>query len=167
MGIAEELEKLNELRANGTITEHEYQEAKDAIFAKSPKTSVGDSFKKAIDNVASDENSWGMYIHLSQFCGVIVPGAGFAIPVVLWVLKKDESGVIDEHGLIVINWMITQCVFAVAFSLLCFVLIGFPLLLALVVATIVYPIMGGIKASQGEIWKYPFSIEFIKGPRYE
>ena len=160
MGIADELEKLNELRASGTISEIEYQQAKDALFSSHQNSSVGDSFKKAVDSVVLDENNWGMYIHLSQFCSGVVP-------ILLWVLKKEDSEVIDAHGRIVINWMITQCVYAVAFFLLCFVLIAFPLLVLLVVASIAYPIIGGIKASNGEIWKYPFSIEFIKGDRYE
>ena len=48
-----------------------------------------------------------------------------------------------------------------ASALLCVVLIGIPLLLAVLVLSIVYPVIGAIKASGGRVWRYPFSINFF------
>ena len=50
----------------------------------------------------------------------------------------------------------------IVFGLLCFVLIGIPLLVALAVAAIVFPVVGGVKANNGEVWPYPCSIAFFK-----
>jgi len=41
------------------------------------------------------------------------------------------------------------------------VVIGIPLLLAVLVLTIVFPIIGGVKANNGELWRYPLSIQFL------
>jgi uncharacterized Tic20 family protein len=41
------------------------------------------------------------------------------------------------------------------------VLIGIPLLWALLVVGIIFPIIGGIKANDGVLWKYPLSISFL------
>jgi uncharacterized protein len=46
--------------------------------------------------------------------------------------------------------------------LLFFVFIGIPLLLMLAALCVIFPIIGGIKANNGELWKYPLSITIIK-----
>ena len=44
-----------------------------------------------------------------------------------------------------------------------FVLIGFLAgMLALVIMGIIFPIMGAVKANNGELWEYPLTIKFIK-----
>jgi uncharacterized Tic20 family protein len=105
---------------------------------------------------------WVVLIHLSQLFGFAVPMAGLVVPIVLWLLKKDESEVIDTHGRIVINWIITEFILMIVFIILCFILIGIPLLIALLVVGIIFPIIGAIKANNGEIWPYPCSIQFFK-----
>jgi len=46
--------------------------------------------------------------------------------------------------------------------LLIFVIIGIPLLLLLCLVGVIFPIIGGIKASDGQVWKYPLSITFFR-----
>ena len=159
MSIADELAKLNDLKQSGAISEQEYEEAKASLLAKNRP--AGQQFKDAVDGLSSDVNMWGMLIHLSQFCGYIVPLAGLIVPIVLWQMKKDEAEILDRHGRIVVNWIITEFIFGIVFALLCFIVIGIPLLLALAALAIVFPIIGGIKANSGEAWPYPFSLSFF------
>lgn len=159
MSIADEIGKLNELRQNGAITEQEYQKAKESLLAGAQP--VGDKFKQAVNDITADANMWGMFIHLSQFCGYVFPFAGLIVPIVLWQVKKNDSELIDRHGRIVVNWIITEFILAIVFLLLCFVLIGIPLLIALAVVGVVFPIIGTVKASNGEAWTYPCSMKFL------
>ena len=158
MGLVEELEKLKDLKKRGDISEDEYEDAKARIL---DSRSNGFDYDQGKRMDSSDEKMWGMFIHLSQFCGYIVPFAGLIAPIVLWQIKKEESPVIDIHGRIVVNWIITAFILAVLFGLLSFVFIGIPLLFALALVGIIFPIVGGIKANSGETWKYPCSIEFF------
>jgi len=103
-----------------------------------------------------------MFIHLSQFCGYLIPLAGLITPIILWQIKKNDSEIIDKHGRIVANWIITELIYGIVFGLLCFIIIGIPLVFALVVVSIVFPIIGGIKAYKGEVWPYPLSIKFFR-----
>lgn len=160
MSIANEIEKLNGLREKGAISEEEYQKAKKNLLDQ--HTPAGEKFSRAMENVSSDENMWSMFIHLSQLFGYFAPLAGLIVPIILWQVKKNESKIIDKHGRIVANWIITVVILAIVFGLLCFVFIGIPLLLALIVVGIVFPIIGGIKANSGEVWPYPFSIKFFE-----
>jgi uncharacterized Tic20 family protein len=160
MGIAEEIEKLDNLRQGGAISEDEYQQAKESLLEKNRP--AGTTFSGAVTDISSDVNMWSMFIHLSQFCGYFFPLAGLVVPIVLWQMKKDESEIIDKHGRIVINWILTEFIYGIVFVLLCVILIGIPLILALIVVSIVFPIVGGVKANNGELWPYPFSIRFFR-----
>ena len=43
-----------------------------------------------------------------------------------------------------------------------FILVGFLTMFALVLVSIIFPIIGAIKASEGEVWPYPLSIPIFK-----
>ena len=109
-----------------------------------------------------DDRNWCMFIHLSQFCNYVVPIGGLIVPLILWLMKKDESTLIDLHGRIVLNWIITEFILIIGFGILIIFIIGIPLLLALLVVSFVFPILGAVKAQNGETWPYPFSFEFLK-----
>jgi uncharacterized protein len=159
MSIADEIEKLNNLKQNGAITEEEYQKAKTSLLRQNE--SIAEKFTYVLGNVSSDENIWSMFMHFSLLCGFLIPIAGLVVPIVMWQVKKDESEIIDRHGRVIVNWIITEIILAIAFGILCLIVIGVPLLGALFIAGIVFPIIGGIKANNGEVWAYPFSIKFF------
>lgn len=104
---------------------------------------------------------WCMFMHLSQLAGYAVPLAGIIAPIVMWQTKKDESPEIDAHGRMVANAILSYFCYVVAAIVLCFVLIGLVLLPIVAVCAIAFPIVGAIKANDGELWKYPFVIEFL------
>jgi uncharacterized Tic20 family protein len=105
--------------------------------------------------------TWAMAIHLSQLAAYLVPVAGIAAPIVIWQLKKDQYPELDVHGRIVVNWFISVVIYAVIGALLTLVLIGIPLLMILGAVAVIYPVIGGIKASQGEVWRYPGSLTIL------
>ena len=158
MGIAEEIEKLNKLRQDGAISEDEFQKAKESVLSQD-QPAPGQVYETP-SRSSLDVNVWSMYIHLSQFCGYIVPFAGLVVPIVLWQMKKGESEVIDKHGKIVLNWILSELIYGFVIGLLCLLFIGFLLIPVLAVMAIVFPIIGGIKANSGEVWPYPLSINF-------
>lgn len=160
MSMAEEIGKLNELKQSGAISEEEYQKAKESLLAT--QQPVGQKVKRALDGITVDVNQWGMILHLSQFCGYIVPLAGLIVPIALWQIKKNDAELIDQHGRIIANWIITQLILGCVFAILFVVLIGIPLMALLVLVSIVFPIVGAIKANSGEAWPYPCSIRFFK-----
>ena len=105
---------------------------------------------------------WAMALHFSVLSGFAIPIAGLVAPIFIWQLKKTEFPEIDAHGRVVVNWIISTIIYAAVCLLLSFVLIGIPLLIVLGVLCIIFPIIGGIKANDGDLWKYPLSIKFLK-----
>jgi uncharacterized Tic20 family protein len=156
MSLADEIQKLNDLKQAGAISEQEYQDAKESLLAQNR------SAEQQIQPAGLDVNTWGLCLHLSQFMTYVLPLAGLIVPLVLWQVKKNESVIIDRHGKIVMNWILTEFILLLIIVPLCFILIGFPLLFILGVLGIVFPIIGAIKAGNGEVWPYPCSIRFLK-----
>ncbi|HPA19705.1 MAG TPA: DUF4870 domain-containing protein [Verrucomicrobiae bacterium] len=105
---------------------------------------------------------WAMFLHLSLLAGFLIPLAGLVAPIIIWQLKKAELPEIDAHGKMVANWIISSLIYCAAGIALTFVLIGIPILAILGVIAVIFPIVGGIKANNGELWKYPLTIPFLK-----
>jgi len=109
-----------------------------------------------------DERQMGMFLHLSQLANVIFFPIGIVAPILLWQTQKEKMPALDAHGKMVVNWMISSTIYAVVSIVLCLVLVGFLMLLALALMGIIFPIVGGVKANNGELWQYPLVIRFIK-----
>lgn len=100
-------------------------------------------------------NQWAMFIHFSMLAGWVIPLAGIVVPILLWQLKKDELPGIEPHAHVVMNWIVSSLVYAVICYILILVVIGIFGFLILGLLTVIYAIIGGIKANEGELWEYP------------
>jgi len=159
MNLVEELEKLNALHSRGALSDEEFRKAKDALLSGNPPADLNTDEGGA--RIAPDESAWGLLIHLSQFCGYLLPLAGVIVPLTLWLVKKNDSRVIDQHGRIVMNWLISALIYAIVLGFLCIIVIGIPFVIVLGILAFIYPIIGAVKASSGETWSYPGSIRFL------
>jgi uncharacterized protein len=110
----------------------------------------------------TEEKQMGMFLHLSQLLNILIPMAGIIAPIVLWQIKKDQIRGLDAHGKMIVNWMISCLIYGAVSFVLAFVLIGFLGFFAIAVMGLVFPIIGGIKANNGELWEYPLTIKFLK-----
>ena len=109
-----------------------------------------------------ETRTWAMILHLSMLSGLVVPLAGLVVPIVIYMLKKDSMPGLRPHGFVVFNWMISAIIYAIISMILMIVGIGFLLIAALALVSLIFPIIGGVKASEGEVWPYPLSIKFFK-----
>lgn len=109
-----------------------------------------------------EQKQMGLFLHLSQFANVILFPLGIILPIVLWQTQKDKLPGIDAHGKMVTNWMISATIYAFVSFVLMFVLVGFLTIIAVGLMGIIFPIIGAVKANNGELWEYPLTIKFIK-----
>ena len=151
-----DLNDLEEMRRRGSITEEEYQNERRKIINQ-------------MNNRSDEPQYWGMTVdsyislmHASQFLGYLFPLVGFIVPILMWTTNKDNSVKIDMHGKNIINFLISWLIYGAGALILCFLLIGIPILIALAVFEFIFIIMATIKASNGEYWTYPFSFKFIQ-----
>ena len=117
-----------------------------------------DSVPAAVSSSDKETRQWAMFIHFSLLAGWVIPLAGLIVPILLWQMKKDELPGIVPHAHIVMNWMVTSLVYAMICLVLTLVLVGIFGFIALAIASIIFAIMGGLKANEGIVWEYPWTI---------
>lgn len=155
----DQLEKLDELRKKGVITEDEFLAEKAKILSASPASAEPSASKQLFWGM--EENTYCMLLHLASLGNWFFPFGGLIMQIVMWVTNKDASPIVDQHGKIVLNWYISLIIYAIVSIFLCFVIIGIPMLIALFICDLVFAIMGAVKANNGVVWKYPMSIRFL------
>ena len=69
---------------------------------------------------------------------------------------------VDEHGKEVINFQLSITIWIIISGLLIILLVGIPMLIVLVILQVVLVIIGALKADNGQLYKYPMTIRFIK-----
>ncbi len=148
----DKIAKLNELKEKGVITEEEFQQGKRKILGES-------SLSDAASNM--DSKTYSMLMHFSQFCTFVLPLIGLIVPIAMWMIKKDDPYV-DEQGKVVANWIISSLIYCVISSILTIIVIGVFMLIALVICSIIFIIMGAIRANDGVVKNYPLAIPFFK-----
>jgi uncharacterized Tic20 family protein len=134
-----------------------------------------------------DQNvrTWSMLCHLSALAGLFWWPGSVLGPLIVWQIKKNELPEIDPHGKEALNFQLTILIIyfiariillsilgAAAFGLgllwgspLAFFGGGFGILSILGIinlVAIILAVIAGIKANNGESYKYPFSIRFVK-----
>ncbi len=109
-----------------------------------------------------DERTWGMLAHLTAFAGFIVPFGNVFGPLVVWLMKRDQSAFVAEQGKEALNFNITILIGAALCGVLVFVFIGILLGVALFIFWLALTIIAGIKAGEGVHYRYPFAIRLVK-----
>lgn len=88
--------------------------------------------------------------------------AGFLAPLIIYLIKKDDSPYVAAHAKESLNFQLTMLIAFIISFILMFVIIGILLMVLLSIANLVLVIIATIKASEGKFYKYPFSIKFVK-----
>ena len=110
-----------------------------------------------------NERTWGMLAHLSALAGLVMPLIGIVLgPLVVWLARRDESEFVAAHAKEALNFNISVLLGALACMLLMLVFVGFLLGTALFVAWLVMMLVAAIKASEGQTYRYPFSLRLVK-----
>ena len=116
---------------------------------------------------AGEANTWDMLCHLSALSGLFFPLGNVFGPLLVWLLKREEFPTVDAQGKAALNFQITVVIALAVLALGCFPLWIFGFLLVPVgvvigLAAIIFPIIAAVKASNGEPFTYPCSLQLVK-----
>ncbi len=136
------------------------------------------------------ENTNAFLIHISAFAGFLFPFGNIITPLIAWQTLKDRSSFLDEQGKEAVNFNISYAlyIFILGISVLplffgsifnsfdnfndinihfssdnLFSFVGLTSIVGIVgLIKFALIIIAAIKAREGENYKYPFTIKFIK-----
>jgi hypothetical protein len=117
-----------------------------------------------MDNVSppAPDRTWDVLCHVSALAGFVIPFGNVIGPLIIWLIKKQELPSVDAHGKESLNFQLSVVIYMLVSLVLMLVLIGFFLMIAVAIGAIILVVIASIKAGNGELYRYPLSIRFIK-----
>ena len=122
--------------------------------------------------ITQTDKNYSTLTHLSGFAGWVFPFGNIIAPLLLWSAKKNDSSYIDAHGKAAVNFQLSILFYCILLAVLLIPITIFTLGLGLVaillaiipalILKIVLIINASLKATNGEFYHYPFTIEFVK-----
>lgn len=147
MNIYDDLERLKKLLDEGAISPEEYEREKARILASQY------AVNPAGWDLGIDEKSFVVLMHASQFL------SSFIAPLIMWLLFKDKSRLVDEAGKNILNFELSYLLYCLV---LCITCVGTVLVPVVAIVMVVFIVIAMIKAINGETWSYPLSIRILK-----
>jgi uncharacterized protein len=114
--------------------------------------------------VDHDSAEWERLYSVFQHLTLLVHVPVILVPaIVMWLIKKDASPFVDDHGRESINFQISLIIYyLISLVLVPVCYIGVPIMFAVWALGIVGMIMGAMAAGRGEYYRYPMCIRFLK-----
>jgi len=108
----------------------------------------------------SEDRNWAMGAHLSAFLAAYI-ALGFLGPLVVLLVRGDRSPFLRQHAVEALNCNLTVLIYVAISVILAILLIGILMLVALGILYVVAVIIGAVRASSGESYRYPLTIRFV------
>jgi uncharacterized Tic20 family protein len=101
------------------------------------------------------------FTSLGNILGILI---GFISPLIFWLIYRDRSKFLDTNLKSALNFHLTTIIAFIAASILSAVTFGILSILFLVIGVLVliFCILAFVKTRNGENYKYPLSIPFVK-----
>jgi uncharacterized Tic20 family protein len=104
----------------------------------------------------ADEKTWSVLVH--------VGGIFFAwlAPLVGYLLLKDRGPFVRHNVVAALNFQLTLLIAYVVGIATAFFVVGFLIIFAASVLAIVFGILAAVAANNGQYYRYPLSIDFVR-----
>lgn len=137
-----------------------------------------------------NEKTTAALLHLSAFAKYLIPFAGIVVPLIIWQTKKHQSEYVDENGKAVVNFHLSILAYSIVIVIILGIffigsivnyieienaggdvvpidlitagIISLSVLGIWTIAEFILVILGTVRANEGSVYKYPFTINFIK-----
>jgi uncharacterized Tic20 family protein len=116
----------------------------------------------ATTSTPTADNSLAVVMHILGLAGFVFPFGNIIAPLILWLVKRSTSPLLDRTGKEVLNFQISFTIYAAIAGVLFFVLVGFLILPAIAILWLVFIIIAAIKTGNGEEYRYPLTIRMLQ-----
>ncbi len=111
---------------------------------------------------AAQDIQYASFAHLGGIAYIFGGFVGWVPALIIWLIFKDRGQFTNTEAKEALNFQITIVIATIVGWVLSVVVIGFIILLAAFVLSIIFSILGYLKAKDGIPYRYPFAFRFIK-----
>ena len=116
-----------------------------------------------------EERVWALIAHAGGPAGLLLSAGlfGFAVPLVVWLAKRDESDFVADQGKEALNFQLSLFLLHVIAWLFVLLTIGigmlilWPFFLALWIGELVLGLIAALRSYEGKRFRYPFTLRPI------
>ncbi|MCW1914635.1 DUF4870 domain-containing protein [Luteolibacter sp. GHJ8] len=119
--------------------------------------------------LSSEERNWAMAGHLSALSGWLTGFGYIAGPLIVWLIKKDTMPFVAREAKEALNFNISWTIWLILLAIVAFILTFFvigvllwPVVALIPVGMSVLSIVGGVRANEGNGYRYPLTLRFIQ-----
>ena len=119
---------------------------------------MADEQQTDFGEVSSDERLLALLMHLLALV------SGFIGPLVIWVVKKDDSPCIDQHGQEALNFQLSILIYSLPIAVIAFLTCGLGALLLLPLFALIVTgcVLAAMQGHRGEACNYPLTIRLLQ-----
>jgi hypothetical protein len=113
---------------------------------------------------SNEEKTWALIAHFGGAVGMffLFGVGGWIAPLIAMVAKGDQSPTIREHAVKALNFQLTWSIVGVIGYVTICIVIGFIIFPVAALMGIIFGIIAGVKANDGQLYEYPAAIKMIK-----
>lgn len=112
----------------------------------------------------AEEKTWALIAHFGGAAGMFLGGGvlGWVAPLVALLAKGNQSPTVRAHSVAALNFQLLWSIIGlIGYATICIVIGFVPLVLAYIVG-IVFGIIAGVKANDGQLYRYPMTVNMIR-----
>ena len=110
-----------------------------------------------------EERTWALVAHLGSAVASLLSAGllSFVLPLVIYLMKRDESPFVAGQARESLNFRITLFIGYLLCVPLIFIGVGLCLMPVIWLVDLIFGIIAGMKAYDGEAYRYPFAIRLV------
>ena len=125
-------------------------------------TAEVDASERGTESTVTDaEQTWGVLLHASALLGVAVPFGNVMGPLLVWLIKREESEFVDASGREAVNFQLTWTGLMLGAIVSLVVGVGFLLVPLVAIAWLALVVIGTVRASERTVYEYPMTLDII------
>ncbi len=109
-----------------------------------------------------EARTWAMLCHLSSYLGYVFPFGHILGPLAVWLFKGEKFPLVDDQGKESLNFQLSITIYLLVAAIFILVVIGFALIALIAVFHFIVVIIAAVRAKDGEKYRYPLTIRFVR-----
>lgn len=112
---------------------------------------------------SADDKTWALIAHFGGAVLVFITAFfGWVAPLIALTTKGNQSPTVRAHAVAALNFQLTWTIVAAVGAITLCVLIGWIILPAAWLVGTILGIVGGVRANEGQLYRYPLSLPLVK-----
>ncbi len=115
---------------------------------------------------SNEDKTWALIAHFGGAVGVLFGGVfGWVAPLIVLLVKGPQSLAVRAHAVAALNFQVLWALLSFAGLVLgtCLIFLILPAVLYLIpIVPIIFGIIGGVRANEGQLYRYPLTVGWVK-----